>query len=48
MVYLECQHCKETTEHRILTLTNDKVTVCCTECMLEWEGTIEWKGIKIT
>ena len=40
MVYLECPHCKETTEHQILTLTNTKVVVRCTECMLEWTGKI--------
>ena len=40
MVYLECPHCEETTEHQILTLTNNKVTVRCTECMLEWKGKI--------
>ena len=43
MVYLDCPHCKETTEHQILALTNTKVTVRCTECMLEWEGTIIMK-----
>lgn len=40
MVYLDCPHCKETTEHQILTLTNAKVKVRCTECMLEWKGEI--------
>ena len=40
MVYLECPHCEETTEHQILSLTNDKVVVRCTECVLEWKGKI--------
>jgi len=44
MVYLECPYCKETTEHQIIGLNKDKVTTRCTECVIVWEGKIEFWG----
>jgi len=46
MIYLACPYCKETTEHKILTLTNDKIEVLCTECVFIWKGKIIWQGDK--